>query len=423
MNGTASTGSAPPRLKLTLVTPTLQFGGAEQQVALLAATLDQTRFDVSVYCLHDRGPFAAELARAGIRVRGGWAPLAWPWRAYRAFKRWLLRDHAREGGVVVARPATAAETAATSGRLKSANDLAAEILYDLTAIGAWWSFVWHRPDIVHVFQTSAKMALVAARLAGTRATCYTEVCLTGDSLNPTQERILIWCLRRTRCVIAMSEAIRSHLVRGGLTAADIVLVPTMIDCRTASALAPRHDGTPRLGVVGRLVQGKGHSVLLEGMEMVCRSRPDASLLVAGDGPLRAALEAEVLQRGLAGKVRMMGEFGDIREVMGLIDVFVLPSLSEGMPVSILEAMAHGKAVIASRVGGIPDEVDDGETGLLVPPWDVAALAQAILDLLREPQRIARMGAAGKLRAEERFDARAVTRRVEELYRQARDEAH
>jgi glycosyltransferase involved in cell wall biosynthesis len=159
---------------------------------------------------------------------------------------------------------------------------------------------------------------------------------------------------------------------------------------------------------------KGHTLLLQAAA-ACRARGLAlALAIAGEGPLHAELEAQARAAGLGTSVRLLGRRSDVRELMRACDVFVFPSLYEAFGVALLEAMACGAAVVASRVGGIPEIVEDGASGLLVPPADPAALADAIACLAERPDRRRALGRAARLRAEA-FDIRETVRRLESLY--------
>jgi glycosyltransferase involved in cell wall biosynthesis len=144
----------------------------------------------------------------------------------------------------------------------------------------------------------------------------------------------------------------------------------------------------------------------------------ARLRVAGDGPDRLALENEVRRLGLEHVVQLLGTRSDVDELLADSDALVLSSDSEGFPMSVIEAMASGVAVVASAVGGIPEAVVDGETGLLVPRRDIAALAGALGSLADDRRRVAALGDAGRRRAEERFDIATFQRAHVELYRAA-----
>ncbi|HZZ07300.1 MAG TPA: glycosyltransferase, partial [Candidatus Binataceae bacterium] len=142
----------------------------------------------------------------------------------------------------------------------------------------------------------------------------------------------------------------------------------------------------------------------------------AVAIIAGDGSLREVLAADVQLLGLGGSVRMMGRVDDARAILWALDVFAMPSLKEGLGVSLLEAMACGLVAVASRSGGIVDAVDEGRTGVLVAPGDAHSLAGALAYLIAQaPARMA-MGIAARARAVDRFSMGAIARQTVELYR-------
>jgi glycosyltransferase involved in cell wall biosynthesis len=175
---------------------------------------------------------------------------------------------------------------------------------------------------------------------------------------------------------------------------------------------------PRLAIVGRLIPIKGHDVLLAALARVREELPQATLEIAGDGPLDAELRATVAQLGLTDAVSFLGRVAPAAPVFERAAVVVVPSRGEGFGMVALEAMERGRAVVASDVGGLPEIVEDGVTGIVVQPDDAEALAAALLELLRDPARAAAMGAAGRDRALAAFSQDRCTDRVEELYRAA-----
>ena len=176
--------------------------------------------------------------------------------------------------------------------------------------------------------------------------------------------------------------------------------------------------TPRLAVVGRLIPIKGHDTLLRAMQIAVREVPGLELEVAGSGPLEDELRAQVSALGLDGSVRFLGQVPGAAAVLERASIVVVPSLGEGFGMVALEAMERGRAVVASDVGGLPEIVAAGETGLLVPPGDAAALAAAIVELARDPVRVRAFGAAGRRRALESFSQERCTTRTAELYEEA-----
>jgi glycosyltransferase involved in cell wall biosynthesis len=174
---------------------------------------------------------------------------------------------------------------------------------------------------------------------------------------------------------------------------------------------------PLVVSVGRLIKQKGHHYLLQAWPFVTRSMPDAKLLVVGEGPLQARLAEETNALGVRESVTFTGWRGDVPAILAAADVYVHPSLWEGFGLAVLEAMAAGTSVVASRVSTIPELVVDGESGVLVPPRDSAALAGAILELLANPRRRRQMGEAGRRCALEKFTAERMVRATETLYGQ------
>jgi glycosyltransferase involved in cell wall biosynthesis len=150
------------------------------------------------------------------------------------------------------------------------------------------------------------------------------------------------------------------------------------------------------------------------MDYIWPKQPDTTLVMVGKGDLDVDLRAEALRKNVNGNVKFLGWRQDIHELMPVFDIFVLPSLNEGMGRVLVEAMAAGKPVVASRVGGIPDLVHDGETGYLVPPADAKALSDAILKLLKNPDQAKLMGQRGKECCRQ-FSLEAMIAKLDNLY--------
>ncbi len=261
--------------------------------------------------------------------------------------------------------------------------------------------------------------------------------------NPANFRVAGRLLNLTSAqVVFESRYERDQLVRRGLNPAKAVVIPSGIDL-TWFAPRPKDPGilaryglgeaTPVVGIVARLSEEKGHRHLLRAMRHVHRTIPAAHLLIVGDGPLRTDLEAEAAALGLAGRVHFAGTQRDVRPYVSAFDLFVLASTRESFPLAAREAMAMGKPVVAPRVGGCAEVVDDGRTGLLVPPTEPERLAEALLALLGNPEAVARMGAAGRAKAErelgrERWVAakvlhREISDQPDQIERFRRDPSH
>ncbi len=230
--------------------------------------------------------------------------------------------------------------------------------------------------------------------------------------------------RRADRILCVSEAVRRVLEADGLEAARLVVVRDAIDSarvRTATPVDVRaRCGLPVDAVlvlaVGALVPPKGHEHLLAALPRLIGRVPRAHLVVAGEGPLRPALEAQATALGIAARVRLPGAVDDLPGWFSSVDVVAMPSVQEGLGTSILDAMAASRAVVASRTGGIPEVVSDGVEGLLVPPADAAALADALADLLLDPSRAAALGRAGSARVDAEFQVERMVEETLDAYR-------
>lgn len=232
-------------------------------------------------------------------------------------------------------------------------------------------------------------------------------------------------LRRFRRVIAVSERIRSELLRYGARPERVVVIPNGIDTdefrrdpAVASAMRQRlgvAEGDVVIGAVGRLETVKCYDLLIDAFDEVKRHVPRARLLIAGEGPCRPALEAQIAAKGLATACTLLGQRSDVRDVYQAFDVFVQSSRSEGSPNAVLEAMALEVPVVATDVGGTADLAQNGIHALLVQYGDRAAMAEAIVTSLVEAGgRIQRVEAARE-RVERYLSFRARNQAVEEQY--------
>jgi glycosyltransferase involved in cell wall biosynthesis len=162
---------------------------------------------------------------------------------------------------------------------------------------------------------------------------------------------------------------------------------------------------------------KGIATLLEAMGVVARSHPDAVLAIGGDGPQRAELEQLAAELGIAGSVRWVGPTDGAAPVIRGADLFVLPSLAESFPYSVLEAMSLGVPIVATDVGGVGEAIEDGTTGVLVPPRDPDALGRGMSSLLGDGDRAGALGAAARNRFEQRFTLSAMVEATADVYRE------
>lgn len=223
--------------------------------------------------------------------------------------------------------------------------------------------------------------------------------------------------RRVDGVVAISRVIMELLAEAGVEPGRIRLIHSGIDperfVRCAAAAVTKHDTV--VGIVAALEERKGHRYLFEAAAALKRRGRKIEFLVAGEGPVRRQLEEQVKALNLADEVRFCGFVSDAPAFLSQIDIFVLPSLYEGLGVAVLEAMAAGKPVIASRVGGLPELVADGETGLLVSPKNVEGLIEAIARLADDESLAREMGRKGAARARTNFSLENMAAQNEAYY--------
>jgi glycosyltransferase involved in cell wall biosynthesis len=172
---------------------------------------------------------------------------------------------------------------------------------------------------------------------------------------------------------------------------------------------------PLVVSIARLFPQKGHGDLITAAGIVTSALPGVRFAFVGDGPSRPELVSAIEARGLNGTVLLLGTRNDIPDILAAADVFALSSLQEGLPVAVLEAAAAGCPVVATSVGGVPEIIEDGTTGLLVPPGDPQAMADAILAMLTEPQRARQLATAAKKLVEREYSTEAWSKKWEALY--------
>jgi glycosyltransferase involved in cell wall biosynthesis len=282
-----------------------------------------------------------------------------------------------------------------------------------------------QPDVLHthVHFSLNTLGRVAGRLAGARVIAHMHienVFRRGGLSRRLQIAFDNTTARLCSAVVAVSESTGAALARQGYPRGRLVVVPNGVDPPTASAQRPEGvpEHAPLLIEVARLAPVKGQRELIEALARLQRS--DAVAMLVGQdfeagGAYRRELESRAAALGVAERVVFAGYRDDVPALLAASDVFVLPSRIEGLPLTVLEAMAAGKPVVATRVGGTPEAVVDGETGLLVPPGDIDALAHALDALLGDPVGARVLGEAGRRRAERTFSAAVMSGRVLSLY--------
>jgi glycosyltransferase involved in cell wall biosynthesis len=271
---------------------------------------------------------------------------------------------------------------------------------------------------------------IAARLAGVPVVLATvhnslfdyEVGALRRGLYVAAERLTAPLAHR---VVAVSRAVARDLVeRYRLPAAQIVVIPNGIDPAAFVPARPQEAtraalGLPSearlIGLVGRLTRQKGPDVLIAALPPLVSAWPDLRCLFVGDGVLGEELRGRAAAHAVGSHCMFLGPRSDVADLMAILEVVVLPSRSEGLPFALLEAMAVAKPVVATRVGGSSEVVEDGRTGLLVPPEDPAALAQALRRLLNDPVEAAAMGRRGRERVVREFSLGQSVGALQELY--------
>jgi glycosyltransferase involved in cell wall biosynthesis len=225
-------------------------------------------------------------------------------------------------------------------------------------------------------------------------------------------------------VVAVSNFVRDYLISVGIPAGQVVAIPTGIDLSRYAPLAG--GGTRRselglpaetilIGTVAILRVKKGHADLLRAARSVLQRFPEAHFIIAGDGPQTRNLVQLIGELGLASRVHMLGLRRDVMNVLQSLDLFVLPTHQEALGTAFIEAGAVGLPVVATDVDGVPEVVADGETGILVPPRDPAALAAAISRFLEDPMLRREFGEKARKRVGSEFSREVMARRMENLY--------
>jgi len=226
-------------------------------------------------------------------------------------------------------------------------------------------------------------------------------------------------------VVAISPAIAASLSAAGVPEARCRIIRSAVDPSMLAPCGERERLREELGAdyddrviltLAALIRRKALDILLDALALLAEEGRRPWLWIAGDGPLRGELEAQAESLGLAEQVRFLGRRADVRELLAACDLFVLPSRHEGLGVAALEAMAAGRAVVATAVGGLQEAVVDGRTGLLVPPGDAAALAGAIGRLLQDDVLRLHLAAAGPERVAEGYLPEQMVLAYEDLYR-------
>ena len=268
-------------------------------------------------------------------------------------------------------------------------------------------------DIVHTHNDRPLIyAAPAAQLARVTSVIHTKHG-RGTGNTPRQNYLAALTARLTDRFVCVSDDCARLAAEQRVPANRILTLHNGIDTRQFAFAGPCPTG-PAV-VVARLSPDKDLATLLHAVALVVRKSPDFHLAIAGDGPCAAELRQLADQLGVANRVRFLGLVNDVPALLQQARSFVLSSISEGVPLTILEAMASGLPVVATSVGGVPEVVSDGVTGLLVEPRNPQALASALLGMHQDAESALRFGSAGRRRVEALFDVRQMVARYEQLY--------
>ena len=364
------------RLKVLHLLATMPVGGAEDLVAAIVRGLDPNRFAVSVATLGPPGPVGQELRGQGYEVVSL--------------------------GLDIKRTSTWQVVGSVRRLLKAG-----------------------RPDILHTHlyhpNLYGRLGSLGLGLTGVVAAVHNSY--TRVKFHRRLWNILLgWATDR---VLVGSAQVWQDVRRyDGVPASRLLLMPYGIPLAELDPPLSRKEARERLGLsggglvigaVGRLEEQKGHAHLLAALPDLQRQIPDLVVLLGGEGRRQEALKRQVRDLGLESTVRFLGTRRDLPEIYRALDLFVHPSLWEGLPLALLKAMGAGLPVVATRVSGSQEAIVDGVNGCLVEPGDPDALARAILDLHRQPEVRRRLGDAARRTVAARYSLEAMLKRLEELY--------
>ncbi len=372
--------TADQRVRLLKFVAAFGSGGTERQFTNLALGLDRTRFDLQFGCLRSWGQLKDEIDAADIAVA------EYPIRSFY-------------------QPASYVQ------QLRFARDLRRAGVH-----------------IVHAYNFYANVfAVPAARLAGVPVV-IASIRDMGVYLDAAQRHVQRMACQLADRILVNADAVKRWLVSDGYDEDKIVVIGNGIDLRQFSVTMPQADlrgdlgmapGTPVVLLVSRLVPRKGVEHFLDAAARIVPQMPHVRfVIVGGQGPdttYRAAMERYAARVGVARHVVFTGPRRDIPSLMAQATVSVLPSLSEGLSNVLLESMAVGAPVVATRVGGVPEVIEDGVSGLLVPPGHPVALAGAIRRVLEQPGLAARLGATGQQLVLARFSLDRMVSATQQQY--------
>ena len=375
-------GTLPAAMRVCHVMSADLWAGAEVQVATVASYLVRRPDVVLTAALFNDGPLANELDRLGVPVAVVRESETSAPRMVEALTR-LLRTHAV--------------------------DIVHTHRYKDTILGAAAAKMAGVPFLIRTVHGRSEP------MRGWRRMKY-------QAYNTIDRTVLRWCANG---MVAVSQTVAHDLEPIGSAHAPVVSLPNGIDldkvrpsrfrCDVRHALGAAVD-TPVIGIVGRLSRVKGHAHFLEAARLMLDADPRSIFLIVGEGELMDELKRLATRLGVHHACQFLGARADVYDLVSAMDLFVMPSLDEGIPMALLEAMALRAPVVASAVGGIPEVLIDGETGVLVPPGRPDLLAAACLELLADRCRAHTMAARARAVVEKQFSHETNGERLVDLYR-------
>jgi glycosyltransferase involved in cell wall biosynthesis len=376
------------RIKLIKFVALFGCGGTERQFVNLGLSLDRDRFDLRFACMKRWGHFLSEVVDQGIPVR------EYPISRF-------------------------ASARCVAQQLRLAREIAA-----------------HHIEIVHAYNFYGNVFAVPAAKLASAPVIIAAIRDQGAYLTARQKAVQRHVCRLADCVLVNAAAIRDWLVDEGYDPRKIVVIRNGINLARFPAGCSADDlrrqigfpaGVPVAASVSRLNRTKGLEHFLDAAALVSRDHPDLHVLIVGEGMTTRdgkvapddAYQSSLVERakrlGLGQRIVFTGYRDDVPALLSQVSMSVLPSLTEGLSNVVLESMAAGVPVVATSVGGTPEVIEEGRTGLLVPPADPAALARAMTHLLNEPGLAAHMGRSGRRVIEEKFSMQQMVRNTEQLY--------
>ncbi|MBD3245974.1 MAG: glycosyltransferase [Candidatus Omnitrophica bacterium] len=360
------------KLRVAHVLVALGVGGMEKVVVDIIRRFDRARVRSSVYCVWKKGSLAEKLEKEGIPVevvQSNGFPLNLAWQLARRFRQ-------------------------------------------------------HRYDVVHSYSGVYRDAALAARAAGVPVIVHTDQGKFYPDSRWSRINHRICSVLRDQ-VTAVSDELKEFLVgEVGIPERKVIRIYNGVDPRehasngardqTRQALGIGAD-TPVIGIVARLSEVKNHPLLFHAFSLVCKECPRALLLVVGDGKKRTSLESLAGKLGITDRVRFLGTRRDVKELLHCMDIVCLSSRSEGLSLTLAEAMASAKPVVATAVGGNTELIRDGIDGRLVSPEHEEEMADALRELLGEKEKREQMGRHARERIREEFNLETIVKEYENVY--------